>query len=112
MAEATRSVHNKTALDQAVVKVIQELQATEMKLEEEALQKYYQNKLNTAGETAVLDEEGYKSIASLRSNGQMSTFIRRTIDMMNLQFVNEGGTRCFGKKKSTGAAACGCGLEE
>jgi len=91
MAEATRSVHNKTALDQAAVKMIQEQQATEMKLEEEALQKYYQHKLNTAGETAVLDEEGYKSIASLRSNEQMSTFIRRTIDMMNLQLVNEGG---------------------
>jgi len=91
MAETTRTVHNSTILDQAAIKMIQEQQAAEMKLEEEALQTYYKHKLNTAGETAALDEEGYKAIAYLKSNEQMKAFIHRTIDMMQMEVVNEGG---------------------
>jgi len=88
--EATKIIDAKK-LDEVALKQIAEQQAKEKTAENAALKAYMENKMNVAGSTAVLDEAGYLSVAKLKSNEEMEQFILRTIAMLNLKVVNEGG---------------------
>jgi len=88
-SEATKTVQVRK-LDEAALKEMQEKQSKEKAAEQEALKRYFANKVNVEGATAVLDERGYQSIVKLKSNTEMEIFIRRTIADLNLRILNEG----------------------
>jgi len=90
-AAKTMKVAEAKKLDKVALKQLEEQQAEEKAAEDAALKKYFENKINVAGSTAVLDENGYLSVAKLKNDKEMETFIMRTISMLNLKLVNEGG---------------------
>jgi len=61
----------------------------------DAVSRETQDLVASTGSTAPLTQDGYESVAALKSNPEMSAFIRRVVSNMHRTVVDEGGLAGF-----------------